>query len=251
MSALAHRHEERDEQDGRRGLELVPDDLVPPQPGWVAGATRSKGEPGQEDSRQGHWNVLAEHIVSYPPAHRRMFLELPDVAPQSYGEVWLEKERARLRARASAGLASDPRRHAPQRPESPLCSHPEPARPDLPARRRQREQAAATRSSPAVAALREPRGLRRLLPGVAALAVLVGAWFAASALSGIHQPVVERLPGSVPTAHGYLYVARPGDTLWSIASAVEPGADPRILVARLEQQLKGGQLIAGDRLILP
>jgi Tfp pilus assembly protein FimV len=61
---------------------------------------------------------------------------------------------------------------------------------------------------------------------------------------------------TVPTAAvkvhgGYLYIARPGDTLWSIASALEPGGDPRPLVAQLEQQLRGGELVVGDRLILP
>jgi hypothetical protein len=55
----------------------------------------------------------------------------------------------------------------------------------------------------------------------------------------------------VKVSGGYLYIARPGDTLWSIASALEPGGDPRPLVAQLEQQLHGGELVAGDRLILP
>jgi len=50
---------------------------------------------------------------------------------------------------------------------------------------------------------------------------------------------------------GYRYVARPGDTLWSIASKLEPGGDPRPLVAELEQQLHGAELIPGDPLKLP
>ena len=54
-----------------------------------------------------------------------------------------------------------------------------------------------------------------------------------------------RIPG------GYLYVARPGDTLWSIASQIQPGGDPRPLVAELEQQLHGAELAVGDRLTLP
>ncbi len=56
---------------------------------------------------------------------------------------------------------------------------------------------------------------------------------------------------AVKVSGGYLYVARPGDTLWSIASGLEPGGDPRPIVAELEQQLHGGELVAGDRLILP
>lgn len=287
MSASAQRHEEHEEvRESALQLEVVSDELVAAESAEPSGVRRAHGPrplPAVYEANGAHreqWNVLAEKIVAYPPAHRRIFLELGDAVPRSYGEAWLEVERARLRARATTLLADDPRR--PATIETAACqtparqartaarqtqtaagrtaayasgprsrSHPQPARPDQLAHRRHREQAAATRPSPAVAALREPRGLRRLLPGVATLAVLVGAWFAASALSGLHQPAVKRLPGAVPTAHGYLYVARPGDTLWSIASAVEPGADPRILVGSLEQQLKGRQLVAGDRLILP
>jgi broad specificity phosphatase PhoE len=50
---------------------------------------------------------------------------------------------------------------------------------------------------------------------------------------------------------GYLYIARPGDTLWSIASELQPGGDPRPLVAEFEQQLHGAELVAGDELKLP
>ena len=46
-------------------------------------------------------------------------------------------------------------------------------------------------------------------------------------------------------------VVQPGDTLWSIASGLQPGGDPRPLVAELEQQLHGAKLVAGDRLTLP
>jgi Tfp pilus assembly protein FimV len=63
---------------------------------------------------------------------------------------------------------------------------------------------------------------------------------------------VLTLPAAaVKVSGGYLYVARPGDTLWAIASRLQPGGDPRPLVAELEQQLHGAQLVAGDRLTLP
>lgn len=93
--------------------------------------------------------------------------------------------------------------------------------------------------------------MRRLLPGAATLAVLLSVWFGAGALSSLN-----RLGLSVPTAAvkvpgGYLYTARPGDTLWSIASKLEPNGDPRPLVYSLEQQLHGAQLVAGDKLKLP
>jgi len=59
------------------------------------------------------------------------------------------------------------------------------------------------------------------------------------------------IPGSVPSHGGYLYVIRPGDTLWAIASRVQPGGDPRPLVDRLQAELHGATPVAGDRIILP
>ena len=112
-----------------------------------------------------------------------------------------------------------------------------------------RTHAAPTRAS---AAATEPRGLRRLLPGAATLAVLVAAWFGVGAVANAaHHVQPRRLPGSVQVHGGLVYVVQPGDTLWSIASRVEPGADPRPLVAQLQAQLRGQVLLPGDRLLLP
>jgi hypothetical protein len=96
-----------------------------------------------------------------------------------------------------------------------------------------------------------PRGLWRLLPGAATLAVLVGLWVGTGALASVHHPQLSVPASAVKVRGGYLYTARPGDTLWSIASGLEPGGDPRPLVAELEQQLHGAQLVAGDELRLP
>ncbi len=95
------------------------------------------------------------------------------------------------------------------------------------------------------------RGLRRLLPGAATLAVLSGVWLGAGALSSLNRPSLTVIPGAVKVPGGYLYRARPGDTLWSIASKLQPGADPRPLVAKLQQQLHGAELMSGDQLKLP
>lgn len=48
------------------------------------------------------------------------------------------------------------------------------------------------------------------------------------------------------------YVVRPGDTLWSIASAVY-GGDPRKGVWRLQRRngLEGATIVPGQRLLLP
>jgi Tfp pilus assembly protein FimV len=70
-------------------------------------------------------------------------------------------------------------------------------------------------------------------------------------LSSVHAHPVAVLPGSVKVDGGYLYVVRPGDTLWSIAARLEPGGDPRVLVAQLAAQVHGGTLLPGSRLRLP
>lgn len=97
-----------------------------------------------------------------------------------------------------------------------------------------------------------PRGiLSRLLPGSATLLVIVGIWLGAGMLSSINSPAMAVLPGSVKVPGGYEYVVRPGDTLWSIASRLEPGGDPRALVAELGNETHGTTLMPGTVLHLP
>lgn len=175
------------------------------------------------------WNVLATELVSYPPLAQRLWLEEREGATPRPGTL----------RPAAPGERSEGRQH--------------PVRPGTSAERTPRP-VPATGRRPAAAPLVRPRsqGLRRLLPGAATLAALSGLWFGASALaSSAHHLDVHRLPGSVAVAGGYSYVVLPGDTLWSIARRVEPGADPRALVAKLEAQVHGSVLRPGDRLLLP
>jgi len=166
----------------------------------------------------------------------------------SYGEQWLERELLSLQYRADQGYpepASDRLSRSPARSGTLVA--------DAGVIHRGEREAPVLAAAPlrATAVRPEPRGLRRLLPGAATLAVLVGMWAGLGALSAArHQPVVV-LAGSVKTASGYVYVAKPGDTLWSIASRLEPGGDPRPLVARLEGELHGRTLVPGSRLVLP
>lgn len=214
------------------------------------------GEELGEGDASFRWNVLAEELVAYPPRHQRLWLEPREESSRpaaSYADAWLERELAELARRRLQGLvrplpapadgseelasprprAAPARRSAPTRPLSPLSPAGCPR--------------TKTRVRPA-----PERGLRRLLPGVATLGFFVALWFGVGALAaGAHSGPVVRLPGSVPVAHGYAYVARPGDTLWSIAARVEPGRDPRPLVDQLEQQIHGGLLQPGERLLLP
>ena len=233
------------------------------------------------------WNVLAEELLAYPPRAQRIWLERhaeissgtgADSGGRSraYADAWLDRELESLRdrrrvvfgqsstAQASPGRAAELRpAHEPWSDAGAVIGDPgtqpggTPRRPERrsaacqsPERRARalREGAARPRTG---AALIGPRGLRRLLPGAATLAFLVGAWFGAGALSGLHHQQPDVMPGSVKVSGGYRYDARPGDTLWSIASKLQPGSDPRPLVSRLESQLHGAPLVAGDELTLP
>jgi hypothetical protein len=54
-----------------------------------------------------------------------------------------------------------------------------------------------------------------------------------------------------PGAPGAVYVVQPGDTFWEIARRLQPGEDPRPLVARLVAAHGSASLRPGDRLALP
>ena len=61
--------------------------------------------------------------------------------------------------------------------------------------------------------------------------------------------------GSAPTGGALLahqdYVVQPGDTLWTIASRLDPRGDPRPLVDAMTAEIGGGTLVSGERILLP
>jgi hypothetical protein len=97
-------------------------------------------------------------------------------------------------------------------------------------------------------------GRRRLLVAglilllVAAALVLVqsaragagGGPLATTGAAGSPRPISEQM-----------WVVRPGDTLWSIAAAVDPGGDERPLVDRLAAEVGGATLYPGETIPLP
>ena len=231
MGALAH-----SDRESLEGSVAVPSDQVECRPERKARSRTRRAT----TRRATTWNVLAEELVAFPPA----------TMPRSPGSS------------APAPLTRRPAAR-PDRPAarpSHTAARPGPsARPNRPAL--VAEQILLDTSSTAAPLERteqmfprpapRSRGLRRLLPGAATLAFLVGGWFGAGALSGLHHQQLDVMPGSVKVSGGYRYDARPGDTLWSIASKLQPGSDPRPLVSRLESQLHGAPLVAGDELTLP
>lgn len=210
---------------------------------------RRRSHPAEEREPAGGWNVLAEELVCFPSRAQRIWLEREQEETTSYADRWLEHELESLRRRkvvafTSSAAAIEP---APAAPARPFEKTEELRRPRAHPHGAKRPGTAAAAALPGAT-----RGLRRLLPGAAALAALVVCWFGIGAMAAAATPAQHsRLPGSVPVRGGFTYVARPGDTLWSIASRAEPGSDPRPLVDQLEGELDGRPLEPGTKLVLP
>lgn len=115
----------------------------------------------------------------------------------------------------------------------------EPVRPVAPPRRRTAPTTPAARRRRARTRARRLRAV--LLLGAVSLGVT-----AVAGSSGRH-PAASGPAGG----RGTVIVARPGDTLWSIATRARPGSDVRPLVARLQAELGDHPLRAGDAVVLP
>ncbi|MHB8457156.1 MAG: hypothetical protein ACYDBS_05645, partial [Acidimicrobiales bacterium] len=224
------------------------------------------GVPDEPPAQATRWNVLAQELIAYPPKSQKIWLDRgeADQAPtplhgRAYADAWLERELDALRDRRRSTVEREAQLWCPpsasghrsgvsrQVRTSPRTA---PERVRRPAGGGSVIRAAGNRACTTQTAARHgksatvirPRGLRRLLPGAATLAVLGLFWCGVSALAApAHQVRIVQLPGSKPVHGGFVYVARPGDTLWSIASKIEPGADPRPLVDQLQAELGGTQ----------
>ncbi len=69
-------------------------------------------------------------------------------------------------------------------------------------------------------------------------------------LFGASSTGPSALSGSTP-GRPSVYVVRPGDTLWSIATRLDPAGDPRPIVARLSQEAGSTTVVPGEHLVLP
>jgi hypothetical protein len=81
--------------------------------------------------------------------------------------------------------------------------------------------------------------------------LVIGAAIAVAALGG---GVRTGSTGSTRAVRSRMYVVRPGDTLWRIASGmVGARGDPRPVVDRLIRinHVRGGVIVPGQRLALP
>jgi LysM repeat protein len=202
-----------------------------------------------ERSRTHAWNVLAEEIVPFPPY---------DVRPIADRSARTQQTRRRPTADEMAAHPAARSRSRVQATVSSVVTAPAVPRHQVVQLDEHRARSAAPQGAAHVrstTSARRPVGLvrtfTRALPGLATVVVLAAIWLGAGSLAALHQPHTAIVPGSVKTTAGYVYTVRPGDTLWSIASQLEPGTDPRPVVDQLAQQLHGGTLVPGLHLRLP
>ena len=107
---------------------------------------------------------------------------------------------------------------------------------------------AAHRPSPAV--LRR----RRVVAVIVLATLLLGCWLglqAALGRIGGGPLVTTGAPGGLLPATSRVWIVRPGDSLWSIAQAVDPRGDVRPLVDRLAGELKTTSLYPGETVAIP
>jgi hypothetical protein len=84
---------------------------------------------------------------------------------------------------------------------------------------------------------------RRVTVVVMGLALVLVMAQAGAALGGSSLAAPERRPASDRATT----VVRPGDSLWSVATRLAPGEDPRPVVDALEQARRGAPLTPGER----
>jgi hypothetical protein len=94
------------------------------------------------------------------------------------------------------------------------------------------------------------RRARLLRVAITSVAVAGALWFGTSAMAS-SQDRLQVLPGSVKTTQGYLYSVQPGDTVWSIATRLDPTGDPRPLADQIESEIGGTNLQVGTQILVP
>jgi Tfp pilus assembly protein FimV len=100
--------------------------------------------------------------------------------------------------------------------------------------------------APTAATFRRRRLTALLATVVIAIAITIVAVRAAAAFGALPASRPERRPDPPATV-----VARPGDTLWSIARHLQPEGDVRPLVDALVRANGGATLDVGDRVVVP
>jgi LysM repeat protein len=92
---------------------------------------------------------------------------------------------------------------------------------------------------------------RLLVAAVATFLLLAGALVTGRLVTGSSSPTSAAASGAAGVAAPATYVVRPGDTLWSIAAAVAPEVDVRVMVDRLVTLNGPAPIVIGQELELP
>jgi hypothetical protein len=100
--------------------------------------------------------------------------------------------------------------------------------------------------SPGRSGCRRAGTWRRPATTLVTLVALAGLWVGAGALRSTEGGATAGRGGG-----GVVYVARPGDTLWAIATRLDPASDPVEVVATLAAELHGAPLRPGAVLTVP
>ncbi len=89
---------------------------------------------------------------------------------------------------------------------------------------------------------------RRLVAvlALASVALVAKAWVGAGWTEADPARAAPMIPASARS-----YVVRPGDTIWTIARALEPRGDVRPVVDRMAHGRQGRPLRVGERIVLP
>ncbi len=104
------------------------------------------------------------------------------------------------------------------------------------------ERVPAATPRPAARRRVSPKVRRRRLAAAGVVAVVV-------TLALLPQPRAVSAPAQLST--DATYVVQPGDTLWTIATRVDPTGDPRPLVARLYAETGTYAIVPGERIRIP
>jgi hypothetical protein len=145
-----------------------------------------------------------------------------------------------------------------QRASMPRASMPRVTVPGASARRVSVQRASAQRASVRQTSMR-PGGLRltrrgrRVLTGFAMLVIVISAMLIGTSVAGGAQAPGPGAPARSAYQGMTQIVVRPGQTLWSIAAAAEPSADPWAVVQQISDAnaLNGAQVQAGQLLWVP
>jgi nucleoid-associated protein YgaU len=148
----------------------------------------------------------------------------------------------------ATAIAAEPRfaRRPNPRPARPLPGAARGGRPPTPAPAVAAPAVGPSAASPAVGPVSAAVIRRRRLLALALLVAVAASVVLLAAHVGHADAELQGPPPAAP-----VYVVQRGDTLWTIAAEVAPGADTRTVVEKLSDAAGGSSLTPGQRIELP